>query len=224
MPAPSDPPDRTEPAPAEAPGPFLIPVPRSQVSTVWVREWTVDTQHDQQTAAADTKAGWQNEDWPAGVLSRTCLLGTDGDALLTFTQCSTDEFTDAAEDAVPYRLSLTTALHPDRATGLFVVVTTDVTGPQGQRDLLDLRYEQVLGYADAETADVRAPGLLRMHLLSSVDGTTLVSCAEWVDLPAHEAFLRSVGHQQEMAAIRGLAGVRAARFRRYRHHASLVRQ
>jgi heme-degrading monooxygenase HmoA len=214
-------------------------VTRPDAGTVLVNRWYVDTPERQRAGADALAAEWERTTWPDGFLSASCLLSTDGDTIVTYTQWASDDAHRAfaqsqttpapatagspiLEPAEPvrYRLRRSIVAPGDpQPVGCIVIPTFDVDGPERQRHIIGV----VAGPTDDEPDAV--PGLIAAHLHASTDGTRVINYAEWIDEDAHQRMVDATptdDQAQWRNEITGTAGIRFTGYKRFHLHHTLT--
>jgi heme-degrading monooxygenase HmoA len=213
-------------------------VTRLDAGTVLVNRWYVGTPERQHAGADALVAEWERTPWPDGFIAASCLLSTDGDTIVTYSQWTSDEAhrsfaqskatpapTTAGgsilEPAEPVRFRLrrsVVAPGGPQAVGCIVIPTFDVDGPERQRHIIDV----VAGPPDSEPEAV--PGLIAAHLHASTDGTRVINYAEWTDEDAHQRMVDATptdDQAQWRNEITDTAGIRFTGYKRFALHQTL---
>ncbi|MEV0386760.1 hypothetical protein [Nonomuraea sp. NPDC050643] len=160
--------------------------------------------------------------WPPEIISFNVLASTDGDAVLTYTQCAGEadsrfvaEVTDA--EPIEYRLYRGGGRADRPVPGCIVVVSIELDGPdtQRQRRWVDTVFDAMAAETDPH------PGGISAHFHLSTDGVRILNYAEWTDEDSHrDALARSgrgtVGIAPEWRAVQEFPGVKSGGFKRYR--------
>jgi hypothetical protein len=197
-------------------GDDLLPIitrPDATVSTF--SEWTTGTPERQHAALDAAMDGWADRARPAGLLSYTCFLSTDGSTLRQHTQWTDDEarsrfWSAESPETAPTRLAESRVAR---------IRTIDEVVPGIERDGLavyDLYRSHLAAgptpatgcvvivtidfegpdrdrqahwvddvVAALESEPEPTPGLIAAHFHRSIDGTTVVNYAEWTSEQAH---------------------------------------
>jgi erythromycin esterase len=214
----------------------LPDITRPDTDIALVSEWTVNTPQRQRAVVETAIDTWEH-DWPEGLLSHNCFVGTEDITVLHFSQWSSEETAaewvrtdhqawlreiDAVADSehheiVPYRLYRSFVPGgPPHTRGCIVVITFDTDGPEWQRKLVDWLVDRL---PDSEPH----PGMISNHFHLSTDGTQVLNYTEWTDADAHrdviETDLREDSEVPQM--IDSMAGVTPLGYKRFQLHRSL---
>jgi hypothetical protein len=197
-------------------------VTRSDVGMVAVAEWSTDTQARQRAVADAAIEAWNHMEWPEGLLSHACLLGTDGRTVMHYIQSADEEaarwfvssgkvaWTRAVEDAAPpfqrhgvvgyrvYRGQYFTV--STSAPGCVVAVRREFDGPDPQRARA---WVDAMFAATGDAAPL--PGMIAAHMHVSVDGSRVLNLAQWTSEQAHQALVDGASDRMaENPALRQL--------------------
>ncbi|MFJ5927747.1 hypothetical protein ACIQF6_34650 [Kitasatospora sp. NPDC092948] len=201
-------------------------VRRPDDAAVFVSHWYVPDREFGLAALREVVDAWTATPWPAGVLALSCYLGTDGDTVLTYAQC-TDAGAyrallgrlsgRAAAEAVEYRLHRSIVLDTSgRAPGTVIVATFDVDGPDRQRFIVNSIADSI-----EELPAAQHPGMLSANFHVSRDGTRVLNYAEWTTDRAHDEFLAGATHVTTRRISTSIPGVRPIGFRRFHLYRSV---
>jgi hypothetical protein len=216
----------------------LPDIARSEVSLVVVSQWTAGTPERQRAAGELSLAAWARVPWPKDLLSLSCLLSSDGEAVLSYAQWKSGEaavefrrtqgptLARGIDDAVPglqgtgpvpYRLYRSAVRDGAPVPGCIVVVSVTFEGPdeQRQREWVDAVFDALAAETDPH------PGGIGAHFHLSTDGTRVLNYAEWTSKEAHrEAIERSgqgaVGSGPGWRKVKSFPGMISGGFKRYR--------
>ncbi|OAR26411.1 antibiotic biosynthesis monooxygenase [Streptomyces sp. ERV7] len=186
---------------------------RPGVEVVKSSVWRMGTPERQRAAVEAIAAAWGSRDWPdVGLLSYSVYTGTDGDALLHYSQWRSEaayqdffrRFRDGRnaeiDAAVPgiervglhsYELYRSSGPRPGdpRTPGCIVIVDVEFEGPdpERQRAWVDGVFEALATDPDLP------PGGVSAHFHTSLDGTRVLNYAEWESEQAHLDALAAPG-------------------------------
>ncbi len=223
----------------------LPEISRPDVGLAVVSQWTAGTRERQNAAAEAILAAWERVPWPEDLLSVTCFLSTDGEAVLTYAQWKNADavaafrethgatLASAMEDAVhglersgpvPYRLYRSSGVRDGAPVpGCIVMVSIVFEGPdeQRQRQWVDAVFEALAAETDPH------PGGISGHYHLGTDGIRELNYAEWTSEEAHrDAIERSgqgaVGSGPQWRRVQTFPGLISGGFKRYRLLRSLV--
>ncbi|WHM39309.1 antibiotic biosynthesis monooxygenase [Streptomyces sp. BPTC-684] len=178
---------------------------RPGVGVVKSSVWRMGTPERQRAAVEAIAKAWGSRDWPdVGLLSYSVYTGTDGDALLHYSQWQSEaayqDFFRRLRDgrnaeidaAVPgieraglhsYELYRSSGPRPGdpRTPGCIVIVDVEFEGPDPdrQRAWVDGVFEAL------DTDPDLPPGGISAHFHASLDGTRVLNYAEWESERAH---------------------------------------
>ncbi|GAA0600256.1 antibiotic biosynthesis monooxygenase [Streptomyces crystallinus] len=191
-----------------------LPDPRrTGVGVVKSSVWRVGTPERQRAAVEAIAEAWGRRDWPdVGLLSYSVYTGTDGDALLHYSQWRSEAayqdffrtFRDGRvaeiDAAVPgiervglhsYELYRSSGPRPGdpRTPGCVVLVDVEFEGPdpERQRAWVDAVFEALDTDPDLPSGGISA------HFHVSQDGTRVLNYAEWESEQAHIDALAAPG-------------------------------
>ncbi|MBK1783151.1 SDR family oxidoreductase [Prauserella cavernicola] len=201
-----------------------------------VSTWTLDTSRRQRAAADAAMAAWGDAPWPAGLLSHSVLLGTDGRTVLNYSQWTGPEAVEAfrdtdpperiraIDDAVPgirrdglgsytrYR-----SVVPDAGlrTGVVVLVSFETDGQRAARSFVDTLLDEHHPATRPDSEPVG--GMASNHFHVAVDGSSVVNYAEFRDEAAHQAVVESRLRAEDAvpALIEATPGLRGLGFQRF---------
>lgn len=210
-------------------------VERAEAGFVLVSEWTVAAPEAQRPAADAAIDAWEHVPWPPGLLSHTCLIGTDGETVLHYSQWTSNdacrEFVgtdrpawaravDDAEAGIDHRGVVGYELYRSRVAdrsapvpGCIVVVTREFDGPDlaRARKLVDVMFELPDG--------VPTPGLISAHFHISTYGARVLNYALWASEDAHRAAFENPPSKVEQSAewqdVHSWPGLTSTAFKRY---------
>ncbi|MFE7339798.1 antibiotic biosynthesis monooxygenase [Streptomyces griseus] len=175
---------------------------------------------------------WSGIAWPAGLLSVTCYISTDGMDVLTYEQWADHDAAISslgqgglsrtapvegmvdvvAVGPVHYHLYRSSTSDEPRVPGCFVFASLLVDGHEAARQWVD----QVLDSVDMSTVAERDhPGGISAHFHISVDGTSALNYAEWDSEDAHIGFIEGSVRKEALSQVGGMprtAGVGDNRF------------
>lgn len=165
---------------------------------------------------------WNQAPWPPGLLSRWCLLGEDGDSVLTYLQSADETATHPSrwDGTIEYQVYRGRCFTTPRTPGCVVAIQREFDGP----DLLRAR-----AWVDAMFAatgdDPPLPGLIAAHMHVSTDGARVLNLTQWASAEAHQALLDSTAPRlaanpewrQVEEAWPGLERTTVRRYRPYRY-------
>ncbi|MET9916957.1 antibiotic biosynthesis monooxygenase family protein [Streptomyces sp. NPDC006435] len=213
---------------SDAGSPAMPDVRRPDAAAVFVGLHHVPGPATAQTVLERTEEAWRDGPWPAGVLSASCYLSTEGDTVLTYVQCADRDahrrFTEALSGpagggAVEYRVRASVVARGTAGPPACVVVATfDVDGAERQDKVID----NLLTALDGPAAE-RPPGMLSANFHVSADATRVLNYAEWTSDAAHQAFLDSAAHVTTRRVSGAVPGVRPIGFKRYHLHCGIGR-
>ncbi|MEU6720339.1 hypothetical protein ABZ897_53560 [Nonomuraea sp. NPDC046802] len=195
---------------------------RGDVGAVVVTQWSAGSPERQQEKVEQMFARLERVPWPPEIISFNALVSTDGDTVLTYTQCGGEaesrlvaEVTDA--EPVEYRLYRGGSRDDRPVPGCIVVVSVEFDGPDQQRQRRWV--DTVFAAMAAETEP--HPGGISGHFHLSTDGTKVLNYAEWIDEDSHrDALAKSgrgtVGTAPEWRDVQEFPGVKSSGFQRYR--------
>jgi hypothetical protein len=201
---------------------------RADSAAVHVTQWHVPDRAAGTATVRQALEQWSRADWPAGLLSFSAYLNTEGDTTLTYTQTdgSGAHRGFAAElnglagaGSVDYTLHRSIVLDTQPLVpAAFVVASFDTDGPGPQRAIVD-SVSDALERAPAS----QHPGMISANFHLSADGSRVLNYAEWTSDEAHIAFLEGATRAATLRATHDTPGVRPIGFRRYRLVGSLIR-
>jgi hypothetical protein len=222
----------------------LPDISRPDVGLVVVSQWTAGTPERQRAAAEAILAAWERVPWPDDLLSLSCFLSTDGEAVLSYAQWknadAVAEFREThgptlargIDDAspglertgpVPYRLYRSGVRDGAPAPGCIVMVSVAFEGSdaQRQRQWVDAVFDAMAAETDPH------PGGISGHFHLGADGIRVLNYAEWTSEEAHrEAIERSgqgaVGSGPQWRRVQTFPGLISGGFKRYRLLRGLV--
>ena len=219
-------------------------ITRPDVGVVVVEEWTVAQPEDQRATAEATAAEWGRGPWPAGLLSRSCLVGTDGVTLLSYAQWTDGEAHRAfmrttasigargngevaagvvRPEPMAYRLYRSAVSEGSRVPGCVVVIAVETDGPARQREWVDAVFDALSAETDPP------PGGLSGHFHISTDGTRVLNYAEWIDEESHRRAVAdgrrgpASAARSEWYRVQNMSGVRFLGFKRYHFQLCVAR-
>jgi hypothetical protein len=224
--------------------PDLPDISRADVDVVVVNRWEAGTSERARAAVAAIAGSWEHGPWPEALVSVNCFVSTDGHAVLTYAQWTSDEArlgvmkghrpagVRALEEAVPgiersepvtYRLYRSVVPDgPRRVPGCIVVVNIEAGGPGRARQWVDAVVDALHGKGEPHT------GLISAHFHINADGSIL-NYAEWVDEGAHRDAVESgptegIGQTDspEWRRVQNMPTVKPIRVERYRLHRRLT--
>ena len=220
-------------------------ISRNDKGLVLVGEWGTTGPEHQRAAADAALDAWESVDRPTGLLSYSCLLGSDGRSLLHYIQWASEdasrEFVSTARPqwmnavdqavtgiehrrVVPYRLYRSVVPDvPATTAGCVVTVTFEAESTRQAAVWID-------ALAEAGDGPVVPPGLLSAHFHVSHDGTRIMNYAEWIDVASHQESVEhrperaraSASAQQVVEVVDETPGVRFIEFNRYRPYRHLT--
>jgi len=198
-------------------------VARSDVGLVLVGEWGVTGREHQRAAADAALRAWDSVERPSGLLSYSCLLGSDRQSLLHYVQWASVEasrrFVSAARPrwvaavdravsgiqhrrVVPYELYRSVAPDvPADTVGCIVTVTFEAESTTDAKAWID-------ALVDTGNGHVSSPGMISAHFHVSHGGTRVLNYAEWTNAASHE---EAVKHRPERASLQVRAAGRGHR-------------
>ena len=217
----------------------LPDVGRPDATFMVAREFTVSVPESQRPAADVLLDAWDHIRWPAGLISVSVYLGTDGVTIFHYVQwteraayeryiASGDPgpapyilrnapglaMSNLAEYAVYRSARNATAVVP----GCIVIVNVEFDGPDERRqhDWVDA----VFAALEQDAAAGRLPaGGLGASFHVSLDGTRVLNYAEWVDEAAHIAALErggaSIGSGEQWRRVQQYPGIVRSTVRRF---------
>ncbi|MEO3793398.1 hypothetical protein ABGB14_24565 [Nonomuraea sp. B10E15] len=195
---------------------------RDDVGAIVVSQWSPCEPGRRQERVEQMFARLERVPWPPGVISFDVLLSTDGDSVLTYTQCAgqaENRFVAEVTDAEPteYRLYRGGSRDARPVPGCIVVVSVQFDGPDQQRQRRWV--DTVFAAMEAETEP--HPDGISAYFHLSADGTKVLNYAEWIDEDSHrDALARSgrgtVGNAPEWRDVQEFSGVESSGFQRYR--------
>jgi NAD(P)H-dependent FMN reductase len=219
----------------------LPDIARPDVEAVVVNQWTVGSPERQQAVVDAIAAQWAHRSRPEALISFATFTSTDGDAVLTYAQWTSDtaqkEAIDAhrttgfrvLEDEVPgiepsgpvnyelYRSFVPDGAPPRQPGSAIVVVNIEAAGAVQAREWID----EVLAALGSEGEP--HPGLIAAHFHISGDGTQILNYAEWVNEQAHRDALENgptlgIGQTDSphWRNVQNMPGVTPAGLQRYR--------
>lgn len=208
------------------------PVPpdirRADSAAAHVTQWHVPDRAAGTAAVQQALKQWRHADWPAGLLSFSAYLNTEGDTALTYTQTDGSGvhrgFTAgldglAGAGSVDYTLRRSIVVDTQRSVPTaFVVASFDTDGPGPQQGIVDSICD-ALERAPAS----QYPGMISANFHLSADGSRVLNYAEWTSDAAHISFLEGATRAATLRATHDTPGVRPIGFRRYRLVGSLIR-
>ncbi|MEV4629192.1 hypothetical protein AB0J90_23310 [Micromonospora sp. NPDC049523] len=214
---------------------------RTDVGVALSSEWVLGTPDRQRAAADAIVSAWQDAPWPAGLLSYSIYLDTDGKLLRHYSQwadkAAFEQFThdgraarvDRIDAAVPgierrdlarYRIYRGNRADDGRITGAVVAVRVDTDGLERSRVWIDAVFEAL----DAD-GNLPAGGIGAFFHISD-DGTHVLNYAEWTSPEAHLEALAANGNAISKGPlwdrVRTMEGVRQISVNRYRLHQTLT--
>ncbi|GAB3452945.1 antibiotic biosynthesis monooxygenase [Actinophytocola sediminis] len=177
-----------------------------------------------QAMPADMFAELARDPWPAGLVSVSAFVDTDGgETALTYTQWSAGAVDRAflrartGAEPVEYRRYRSGTRENPPVPGCVVVVSVEFDGPdhQRQRRWVDTVFEALASETEPH------PGGISAHFHASTDGTRVLNYAEWTDAQAHRDALANsgqgtVGSAPEWRKVIDFPGVADSGFQRYR--------
>ncbi|MGW1838774.1 hypothetical protein [Streptomyces sp. NPDC002067] len=203
-------------------------VRRSDVAAVFVGQHHVPGPATAQTVLEQVEEAWCNSPWPAGVLSASCYLSTEGDTVLTYVQCADRDAHrhfakalsgPASGGAVEYRVRASVvAKGAAGPPACMVVATFDVDGAERQDKVIG----NLLNALDGPAAEPPR-GMVSANFHVSVDATRVLNYAEWTSDAAHQAFLDGAAHVTTRRVSGAVPGVRPIGFKRYHLHCGIGR-
>jgi len=196
--------------------PIALPdIDRPDVDIVVVDQRLVEDPSLQRPCADETLAAWDAARWPAGLLSRTCYLSTDGQRVLTYEQWRVGDPALVPRGAVAFRLYRSGVRDAAPVPGCIVIVEVETDDVGTARRWVDAVFDALA----AETT-LHAGGISG-HFHISLDGTHVLNYAEWVDEASHVEALGqagTIGRGPAWRTVQTMPGVRNRGFRRYRVH------
>jgi hypothetical protein len=170
---------------------------------------------------------WGQARWPKEILTFSCYLSTDGDNVMTYTQCADADVyrpfvrslpaVSARVEPVEYRLHRSVVHDPTAGVpGALVAATFDVDGVERQQRIV----ASVAGHLEQAPHDELA-GLIASHFHVSLDGTRVVNFAEWTTDEAHVTFLDGAARHGSLRIAEEMPGIRPIGFKRYHIYRSL---
>jgi DNA-binding transcriptional MerR regulator len=182
----------------------LLPrIDRPEVGLVVLGEWRAASPGTQHAVVDAAVAQGQRLGWPAGLLSHTVFAGSDGCAVVHYSQATDEEtfknFTSnpqwaAGVDAVvpgvqrlgakPYRLYRSVRTATPGEAGCVVIVRFTTETAEHAAAWVDALLE-------AGRGDDPPAGMLSAHFHISLDGTSILNYAEWVDSASHESSVQA---------------------------------
>ena len=195
--------------------PALPDIDRPDADIVVVDQRLVEDPSLQRPGADETLAAWDATRWPAGLISRTCYLSTDGQRVLTYEQWRVGEPALVPPGAVAFRLYRSGVRDAAPVPGCIVIVEVETDDVGTARRWVDAVFDALA----AETT-LHAGGISG-HFHISLDGTHVLNYAEWVDEASHVEALGqagTIGRGPAWQTVQTMPGVRNRGFRRYRVH------
>ncbi|MER7009847.1 hypothetical protein ABT324_00265 [Saccharopolyspora sp. NPDC000359] len=174
----------------------LPEITRTDVGTVLVSLWRVDTPERQRAAVDATIAEWKLAPWPDAFRSLNCFVSLDGESVLNYAQWTDDDahrefvrtrrptLVRGIDEAVPgierpglvrYRLR-TSGTAADRPEGEVIAVFVLASDGFEHAERLVAEAQARLG-----TPPDLLPGLRAAHFHTSTDGSRVLIYEEWAD-------------------------------------------
>ncbi|WP_165953660.1 NmrA family NAD(P)-binding protein [Streptomyces sp. 8K308] len=188
-------------------GDLMGPLPRvrrGDSGLVLVSTWTLPDAERQRAAADAAMDAWRDAPWPAGMLSHSVLLGTDGRTVLHYPQWTGDDAfasfqrtdpptrVESIDEAVPgivrngvtrYRLHRSAVFPRPVTPGVIALESFRVDSGDAGRKLVD----SLLARHPAITGDGEPPsGAGAEHFHIAVDGGQVINYAEFADEAAYQ--------------------------------------
>ncbi|MEV7672236.1 antibiotic biosynthesis monooxygenase [Streptomyces sp. NPDC000963] len=157
---------------------------RPGVGAVLVSTWRVGTPERQRAAVEAVRKAWEGREWPdPGLLSYSIYAGTDGDALLHYSQWTGEE---VYEDFVRTHRDDRNAEIDAAVPGIERVVLHRYAPPRPAGapgpDALPGAVS-VVSVVESGDGDAVAAGGIGTHVHRSADGTRVLVLTEWEDVP-----------------------------------------
>jgi NAD(P)H-dependent FMN reductase len=218
----------------------LPDIARPDVEAVVVNQWTVGSPERQQAVVDAIADQWAHRSRPEALVSFTTFTSTDGDAVLTYAQWTSDHAKPEAmkaheptgaralQDAVGgiepsqpvsyhlYRSFIPVGAPPRKPGTAVIVVNIDADSPERAREWIDAVLDALGSEGEPH------PGLISTHFHISANGTQILNYAEWVDEDAHRDALQNgptegIGQTDSphWRNVRNMPGITPAGLQRY---------